>query len=157
MDDGTSVDLRIVERIPHPEYRYPSQYNDIGLFKLERKVQLNGAIRPACLPEQASVKTKTAIATGWGTVTWRGQQSNVLLKVTLDMFSQNECNSTYRTDINRKLNKGIMEETQVCAGSHNEEKDSCQGDSGGYVEIFFFILRPFDSNSLFIQTTSNLS
>lgn len=131
VDDGTAVDLRIIQSIPHPDYRYPIQYNDIGLFKLERRVELNAAIRPACLPQQASVPTKTAIATGWGTVTWRGKQSNVLLKVILDMFTQNECNSTYRTDVNRKLNRGIVEETQVCAGSHNEEKDSCQGDSGG--------------------------
>lgn len=130
-NDGTKIDLRIIESIPHPEYRYPIQYNDIGLFKLERRVELNGSIRPACLPEQSAVPTKSAIATGWGTVTWRGKQSNVLLKVTLDMFTQNECNRTYRTDVNRKLNRGIVEETQVCAGSHTEEKDSCQGDSGG--------------------------
>ncbi|XP_037035178.1 serine protease snake-like [Bradysia coprophila] len=136
VDDGTAIDLRIIQSIPHPEYRYPIQYNDIGLFKLERRVELSGAIRPACLPQVSAVPTKTAIASGWGTVTWRGKQSNVLLKVVLDMFSQTECNSTYRTDINRKLNRGIMEESQVCAGSHTEEKDSCQGDSGGPLQIY---------------------
>ncbi len=115
----------------HPDYRYPIQYNDIGLFKLERKIEFNGGIRPACLPEQSVVPTKSALATGWGSVAWRGDQSNVLLKVTLQMFSQSECNSTYKQDINRKLNRGIVEETQVCAGSHTAEKDSCQGDSGG--------------------------
>lgn len=130
-DDATPIDLKIIESIPHPEYRYPVQYNDIGLFKLERRVELSGAIRPACLPQQSAVPTKSAIATGWGTVAWRGKQSNILLKVILEMFTQNECNSTYKGDINRKLNQGIMEQTQVCAGSHSDEKDSCQGDSGG--------------------------
>ncbi|KAJ6636459.1 Serine protease snake [Pseudolycoriella hygida] len=135
-DDGTVVDLRIIQSIPHPDYRYPIQYNDIGLFKLERRVELNGAIRPACLPEQSAVQTKSAIATGWGTVSWRGRQSNALLKVTLDMFTEAECNRTYSSDINRKLNRGILEESQVCAGSHKEEKDSCQGDSGGPLQIY---------------------
>lgn len=130
-NEGNKVDLRIAQSIPHPEYRYPIQYNDIGLFKLERRVDLNGAIRPACLPDESAVTTRTAIATGWGAVTWRGDQSSVLLKVTLDMFTQTECNRTFRNDINRKLNRGIVEATQVCAGSRTEEKDSCQGDSGG--------------------------
>lgn len=135
-DEATHIDLNIIESIPHPEYKYPVRYNDIGLFKLDRSVQFNGAIRPACLPEQAAVPTRKTIATGWGRVEWRGNQSNILLKVILEMFSQEECHSAYRNAINRKLNKGIVEESQVCAGSKDEEKDTCQGDSGGPIQIY---------------------
>lgn len=127
----THIDLNIIQRIPHPNYKYPAKYNDIGLFRLERRVQFNSAIRPACLPEQSAVSTRRAIASGWGVVEWKQSRSNVLQKVILELFSQEECKSAYRTDNNRKLNKGIVEESQVCAGSRDEEKDTCQGDSGG--------------------------
>ncbi len=126
-DDITRIDLNIIERIPHPNYKYPLRYNDIALFKLERKVRIDGAIRPACLPEQSAIPTKKAIASGWGSVEFRGDRSNVLLKVILEIFSQAECASTFKTESNRKLNKGIVEEGQVCAGSKEDEKDTCQG------------------------------
>lgn len=123
------VDIRINEIIAHPDYRQAKLYNDIGLLRLERTVTLNGAIRPACLPEQASVPTKRAIVTGWGKVHWNGEQSTVLLKVILDMFSQDECKTKFPP--NRNMNQGFSEESQLCAGSHTEQKDSCHGDSGG--------------------------
>lgn len=129
-DDARSIDFRIIDKIPHPDYRSSLKYNDIGLFKLDRKVEFSKAIRPACLPEQESVGTNAAIATGWGKVSTDGNPSNVLLKVVLNMFSQDECNSTYGRDKSRHLPNGIIEESQVCAGSHTEEKDTCQGDSG---------------------------
>lgn len=115
VDDGTTIDLRVIEIIPHPEYRQSIKYNDISLFKLERKVELSGAIRPACLPQVSAVPTKTAIASGWGTVSWKGKHNDVLQKAFVDMFSQRECNITYAME--RKLNRGIVEETQVCASS----------------------------------------
>lgn len=124
-DDGTTVDLRIIEKFPHPEYIQGKTHNDIALFKLERVIEFNHAIRPACLPEQAAVTTKSAIATGWGNIDWNGIRSNVLLKVHLDIFPQNECSTVYRNQTS------IVEETQVCAGSHTDRRDSCRGDSGG--------------------------
>lgn len=131
-DEATTIDLRVIESYIHPQYLYPIHYNDIGLFKLERKVELNGAIRPACLPEQSAIPTKSAIATGWEVIGSEGgdEQSNVLFKVILDIVSQNDCNSTYKGDFNRKLKEGIIEQTQVCAGS-SREKERCQRDTAG--------------------------
>lgn len=131
VDESTALELQIIKRISHPDYHYPMKYNDIALFELKRSVQLSGTIRPACLPQVSAIPTKTAIASGWGKVAHIGNQSNVLLKVVLEMFSQSECNATYGKNIDRKLDRGILDESQVCAGSHSEEKDTCQGDSGG--------------------------
>lgn len=130
-NDSGELELRIIMSIQHPKYEYPSQYNDIALFKLERQVTFSSAIRPACLPEQSEVLSEKAIATGWGAKAFQGMASNVLRKVTLEMFTQNECNGILGA-ISYKLHRGIIERTQVCAGSHNEQKDACQGDSGGY-------------------------
>lgn len=125
-DDDHTIDYNIAERIRHPEYRASSQYNDIALIKMDRAVPLTPYVRPACLPTMAAVPTTRAIATGWGHLQWKGSPSDVLLKVTLDMFTHSECNQTYEFHINRRLRHGIVDETQVCAGSHEGEKDTCQ-------------------------------
>lgn len=48
------------------------------------------------------------------------------LQVTLKYFTTEECRKTYENVSTRKLPVGIDEETQVCAGGRNEEKDTCQ-------------------------------
>lgn len=121
------VHFTIVAKYPHPEYRYPAQYHDIALLKLDRKVEFDGAIRPACLPEHVNTEQK-AVATGWGDdVT--GQRSNVLLKVTLETYDQNVCSKIYQP--NAKLLRGIQEKYQLCAGSMTDVNNTCLGDSGG--------------------------
>lgn len=129
-DSGTIVN-RIVERILHPEYRL--YYNDIILFKIN-PVTFQLVVRPICLPEASNYLTQNFTAVGWGHTSWRGTPSNVLMKVNLEIFPHSECDSTYRA-IFKSLKEGIVDETQVCAGSHTEVKDTCQGDSGGPLQI----------------------
>ncbi|RZC43129.1 serine protease snake-like, partial [Asbolus verrucosus] len=128
-------EIRISERIAHPDYRSTSHYNDIGLVKLERPAQMNSFSRPACLYPAKEITAEKAIATGWGKTSYAGVGSDDLLKVTLNFYSQENCNKSYRNQISRKLRRGIVGDTQVCAGS-NEEKDTCQGDSGGPLQIY---------------------
>lgn len=71
-----------------------------------------------------------AIASGWGRIGWTDDLSDQLLKVTLDFFPFDECAESYGT--NRKLPNGILDAQQVCAGSRDENKDTCEGDSGMY-------------------------
>uniref|UniRef100_A0A182PMF6 Peptidase S1 domain-containing protein n=1 Tax=Anopheles epiroticus TaxID=199890 RepID=A0A182PMF6_9DIPT len=89
-DEAFPEDYDIAERIPHPEYKQSSHYNDIALIKLNRKVIFSPYIRPICLPLQASYPQKRAIATGWGAIGFGLEQSSALLKVTLDMFHFDE-------------------------------------------------------------------
>lgn len=121
-NEATWIDFDIAERIRYPHYQLP--YNDIMLLKLKRFVQFDGAIRPACLPEQLAIPSERAIASGWG-LTENGTRSNVLLKATLNFFPQKECNEKYAGKI--ALHNGISEETQLCAGSRVDDKDTCQG------------------------------
>lgn len=68
-DDGAHpVDYGVAEVIPHPDYKPPSKYNDIGLLKLSRRVSFQKHIRPACLYLDERLSSSKAVATGWGRI-----------------------------------------------------------------------------------------
>ncbi|XP_053696866.1 venom protease-like [Sabethes cyaneus] len=133
-DEAFPEDFGVAELIPHPEYKQTSQYNDIALIKLDRKVIFSPYIRPICLPTKADFNNNRAIATGWGTIGYGEGTSAILLKVVLEMFTYDECDSQF--EANRRLKDGIQRESQLCAGSRNSSKDTCQGDSGGPLQIY---------------------
>lgn len=130
--DDPTILLDIIERIPHPEYQ-GSHYNDISLFKVDRKVKFNAGIRPVCLPAKSNVPETAIIATGWGSINYRGRKSDVLMKVNLEMFSQSECRHFFSNDGSLRL--GILEESQICVGSHSERKDTCLASNGGQLQV----------------------
>ncbi|EDS44979.1 serine protease [Culex quinquefasciatus] len=133
-DEAFPEDFAVAELIPHPEYKQSSQYNDIALIKLDRRVIFSPYIRPICLPMGAELGNRRAIATGWGTIGYGDATSAILLKVVLDMFGHEECAPMF--EANRKLKEGLRSESQMCAGSRNSSKDTCQGDSGGPLQIY---------------------
>lgn len=120
--------------IPHPNYQASEQYNDIGLVELTDHIQFNQYARPACLNSAFNIPQGRAIVTGWGATEWYGDRSSSLLKVTLDLFRFNECRPQY--DVSQKLRNGLVEEQQLCAGSYTEQKDACEGDSGGPIQVY---------------------
>lgn len=92
-------------------------------------VKFSNYIRPACLPQTMSVNSEHSkvIATGWGRVNYSSAVSEHLQKVVLELFTQDECNQAYGNEIgHRQLSIGINAVTQLCAGSHDSEKDTCQ-------------------------------
>lgn len=125
-DDAQPRKFAIVERIKHPEFKLPSKYNDIALVKIDGPVRFSNYIRPACLPQTKSIDSRHIIASGWGRLNYSSAQSDQLQKVVLEIFTQDECNLTFSNEIGRQLNRGIVEETQLCAGSHVDRKDTCQ-------------------------------
>ncbi|XP_077290908.1 trypsin-1-like [Arctopsyche grandis] len=126
--------FNVIERVKHPNYTIAKIYNDIALLKLDRPIVYSYKIRPACLHVGNEVIKNKAIATGWGTMEDLQTKSNKLLKVTLDKFSIEECRRKFSEG--RKSPQGIVDESQICYGSHTEVKDACQGDSGGPLQIY---------------------
>lgn len=118
----------MAQAIHHPGYVKPKKYNDIGLIRMARSVKFNEYIRPACLPEMFSTGTQRAIATGWGkTDASESRGSDILMKVGLDLYSDDECRQQYADhSLLEPLSDGIVAETQFCAGSREEKKDVCQ-------------------------------
>lgn len=131
--DDTDVQERTVDKIfIHPKYHSKSNYHDIALIKLSEKITFGAKIRPACLWIQDQIDTKYVIATGWGLTKFGGNPSEELLKVDLEIFDQDECVQYYGTG--RKYRNGIITE-QLCAGDRSGDKDTCEGDSGGALQL----------------------
>lgn len=134
-DDAQPIDVKIIERIRHPDYKIPSKYNDIALLKLEHPIEFSQYVRPACLAESFNIPTERVIATGWGRTEYAETTSDRLQKVLLDVIAQPICNASYAPHLSRNLRKGVVDETQFCAGSMIHQ-DTCQGDSGGPIQIY---------------------
>lgn len=79
---------------------------------------------------------------GWGATDHLSLASDVLLEVTISLFNHTECSSFFRND-ETKLSLGIIEETQICSGSRNDEKGACG------VSEFYIILKEIFLNFFF--------
>ncbi|XP_045540983.1 serine protease snake [Papilio machaon] len=119
--------------IRHPDYKPPSKYHDIALLKTKTEIVLSSRVVPACLHVDMSADDARALASGWGFTKYRGTTSDVLQKVILEKFSDEECLKKYPG--NRYLRNGFDPTTQICYGDHDESKDTCQGDSGGPLQL----------------------
>lgn len=127
-DDAQPEDFGVQNSTEHPDYKYPLLYNDIGVIELTRGVRMNVYKHPACLPFDDGDRYESFIAPGWGHTTFAGRDSNRLRKVKLNRFA----NNCPVADEIEELSSGYNASTQMCIGS-NEQKDTCNGDSGGPV------------------------
>uniref|UniRef100_A0A6B2EI52 Putative trypsin-like serine protease n=1 Tax=Phlebotomus kandelakii TaxID=1109342 RepID=A0A6B2EI52_9DIPT len=132
-DASDPQEFPVQEIIKHPEYRPPSTYNDIALIRIDGQPRLGKFVRPACLWQTPNINYTQTVATGWGQIEFSGPKSDTLLKVTLDIISNDKCAPLFDIS-NRKLRLGIVE-TQMCAGYLDGGRDTCQGDSGGPIQV----------------------
>lgn len=68
----------IVQRINHPQYKAPSLYHDIALYRLDRDVVFNEYIRPICLQTDRTLSEPWAVSTSWRHWITTGEQHHVL-------------------------------------------------------------------------------
>ncbi|KAJ3656684.1 hypothetical protein Zmor_015738 [Zophobas morio] len=124
----TMKTVKIIQIYPHPNYKYPSYYYDIALFEMNES---DNIFYPACLHPYHNLPNRNLQVTGWGTESYLGSRSSHLLKASLSLVDHKTCARRYKSDVNtRKLEAGILDEIQMCAGDA-EGRDTCQGDSGG--------------------------
>lgn len=121
--DNSSFVLNVKEIFQHPSYDPKKLNNDLGLLKLDAPVPLSERILPICLPQKFTTPLK-AVATGFGLTDQGASASKELLKVTLERFTQEECQQPFGKAVT------ITNDTMICYGHHTERKDSCNGDSG---------------------------
>lgn len=115
--------FNVKEIFQHPNYDPKKLTNDLGLLKLDKVVPLSEFVRPICLPQKLSTPEK-AIASGFGKTAAGEPVSTNLLKVTLERFTQDECQRPFGSSVT------ITNDSMICYGHHTESKDSCNGDSG---------------------------
>jgi secreted trypsin-like serine protease len=114
--------------INHPLYQECTTRNDIALIQLAGDG--NTLVKPAPvsnlpIPADAILNgaQKRVVSVGWGTLSSGGDSPKVLQKVELDLVARDEvvAKSNYSAD---EIQLGMI-------GGRGEEKDTCQGDSGG--------------------------
>jgi len=105
--------------IPHPSYNSATFKNDVLVIKLKTAIT---QVAPVALNTNSAVPAVGAaeIVFGFGTTSFGGTSSNVLLEVGQNAVSYTTCNNYYGN---------IFDAGMIC--SYSAGKDSCQGDSGG--------------------------
>ena len=122
-DNENTLTLNVAEIFQHPEYDAKKLNNDIGLLRLDKAVPLSERLLPICLPQKLHLPAK-AIVSGFGKTGLGESTSKDLLKVTLEKFTQEECQKPFGASVK------ITNDSMICYGHHTEAKDSCNGDSG---------------------------
>nr|ATU82413.1 venom S1 protease 13 [Lethocerus distinctifemur] len=114
---------RIIE---HPKFHRKSLFNDIAVLVLERMVEFNKFVGPACLPtSRVNLDNKYVHIMGWGATKQGGDGSNVLKKVDVRVVPLQTCSYNYPGKINP------AQQLHIC--TYGRDRGSCQGDSGGPV------------------------
>ncbi|XP_062552764.1 serine protease snake-like [Armigeres subalbatus] len=125
-------DYEISDYIKHPMYKISKSYYDIALVQLATKIEFHSLVRPSCLWTSDPFNMSSVVATGYGATENGGHNSPVLMKVRLNVMDREKCEN--RFEWNRKFSDGIKEE-QLCVGSQEGGKDTCNGDSGGPIQV----------------------
>lgn len=109
--------------VVHVDYDPNTYANDIGLIRIERPTLFNSYIWPVCMPPLNEDWTgRNGIVMGWGTQTFNGPHSRILMEANLPVWKHKDCEDATMEHI---------PETAICAGVPEGGQDSCQGDSGG--------------------------
>jgi secreted trypsin-like serine protease len=109
----------IAEEVPHPMKKNTLDY-DYMAMRLDGVSSAN----PAEL-DNGKVSLDSgldAVVMGWGTTSFGGSTSDVLLEVEVDLYTQSQCDEAAYL-------KELITESMVCVA--RDGKDSCQGYSGG--------------------------
>lgn len=116
-------DVEVQEIRSHEDYDPSTYEHDIAILKLAEPVKYSIYTQPICLPLPSQDFTNTiAIVSGWGSVSFGGPMSDVLLEVPVPIWEQAECVDHFEQTIF---------DTVQCAAAPEGGKDACQGDSGG--------------------------
>lgn len=81
----------ITEMIKYPEYSRQVRYHDIALIKLDRPLELNPRVRPACLEVNSQIPGNTAIVSGFGKTEFRKYLIILTLLVNILHFKITAC------------------------------------------------------------------
>lgn len=113
VNSSSSVTKKIEKFISHEDYNAVTKQNDIALIRLRRKLRLSyiDYIRPACLWQNDEIGRDRTIAVGWELTEYAGETSSDLMKVRLDLYETDICQTSFEDDSGL-----IINDNQICAG-----------------------------------------
>ena len=111
----------VIQVINHEDYNAQPNDSDIALLKLD---PASSETPISLIPDGSNLATtgNDFTVVGWGHTEEGGTASDVLMEVTVPIFSNQSCQDAYSGVVN-------ITDNMLCAAA--EGKDSCQGDSGG--------------------------
>lgn len=115
----------VTEIVIHPDWEPSTNSNDIAILHLNSSTELGRPIDlisgndPLSPPEDV-------VVSGWGRLSEGGDASQILMRVSVPVVSNQECNAP-------DAYNGTVQSNMFCAGVRQGGYDSCQGDSGGPV------------------------
>ncbi|XP_044727947.1 transmembrane protease serine 9-like [Chrysoperla carnea] len=114
----------------HSDFNIFTFNNDIAVLELDAPVEFSETLQPVCLPPRAGANytSRLGLVTGWGRVEESKPASNLLRKVSVPIWSRQQC-------LDAGYGRRRITENMICAGYHDGKKDACQGDSGGPMHL----------------------
>lgn len=125
-DDAQPLRLRISEHFGYPTYTARSKSDDIALLQLATAVKFNDYIQPACLAGLTTNFGLRALVTGWGSVQYQAEYETHLQKISMNLFSHEQCNEAYSA----YSEEHIDVTKKICAGTGANQRDACQVSNG---------------------------
>ncbi len=129
-EEGQRIAVRQIE--PHPDFNADTGNYDIALIQLAAAV----AIQPVTLtlrdPASLIQQGVDSTVVGWGTTTWSiGQMGTYpiqLQQASVPLVTSRTCQQSYRQRSGRDV---TVTDRMLCAGTFDNMRDACTGDSGG--------------------------
>lgn len=92
---------------------------------MNKPAVFNSYVEPSCLDDGGySINNNTVlVATGWGLTEPFGNPSDHLVKVELDVYTDEECSLIYPPQ--KTLERGIFSEGMLCAGGRVQHRSTC--------------------------------
>eukprot|EP00092_Neocalanus_flemingeri_P019183 GFUD01020782.1.p1 GENE.GFUD01020782.1~~GFUD01020782.1.p1 ORF type:complete len:726 (+),score=150.54 GFUD01020782.1:33-2210(+) len=145
-DNTEHIEIVEIKKVyKHPQYKYPTLYDDIAVLELGRRVEYNYDLygdTPSCIDQGQDNIDKIATVQGYG-LTETGERGE-LLETNVTVITNELCkeyldhNATNNKLVRQKIDKALpfgLKYGLICAqGKMNDEgifRGSCKGDSGG--------------------------
>ncbi|XP_075972015.1 trypsin-4-like [Anticarsia gemmatalis] len=124
LSGGKTYDVASV--IVHEAYSTATLEHDIALLATAKLMSFGPTVHPISIADQfLALPTGTeALVSGFGTTSYEGPSSNVLLAAKVNIVAQETCARAY-------LRLATITTGMLCANASSPPRDACQGDSGG--------------------------
>ncbi|XP_072939715.1 trypsin delta-like [Epargyreus clarus] len=124
LSGGKSYDLKRI--VIHESYTSATLENDIALLVTRSDMSFSKSVKAINIASKNfNLPNGTeALVSGFGTVSYEGSPSDVLLAAKVNIVPKESCKRSY-------LGIASIADGMVCASANNPPRDACQGDSGG--------------------------